>query len=159
MNGVLNWFGIEGLNWLGDPNLAMLSIIIMSVWAGFGYNMVIFIAGLAGIPDSLYEAASIDGANKWTCFWKVTLPMLSPTMFFAVIMTIISSFQVFDQAFIMTSGGPFNATNTIVYYIYQNGFEFFRMGYASAIAWVLFVIIFIVTLIQMKIQKRWVHYE
>ncbi|TCP29642.1 carbohydrate ABC transporter membrane protein 1 (CUT1 family) [Scopulibacillus darangshiensis] len=159
INGFLGWFGIDGPNWLGDPKFAMLSIIIMSVWAGFGYNMVIFIAGLQGIPKTLYEAASIDGARKWTCFWKITLPMLSPTMFFAVIMTIISSFQVFDQAFIMTNGGPFNKTNTIVYYIYQNGFEFFKMGYASAIAWVLFAAIFVVTLVQMKMQKKWVHYE
>ncbi|MBS4206057.1 carbohydrate ABC transporter permease [Lederbergia citrea] len=159
INGFLKTIGVQGPNWLGDPKYAMLSIVIMSVWAGFGYNMVIFIAGLQGIPDTLYEAASIDGANKWTRFWKITLPMLSPTLFFGIIMTLITSFQVFDQAFIMTGGGPLNSTNTIVYYIFQNGFEFFKMGYASAIAWVLFAIIFLVTFFQMKFQKRWVHYE
>ncbi len=159
INAFLGTIGIQGPNWLGDPKYAMLSIIIMSVWAGFGYNMIIFMAGLQGIPDTLYEAASIDGASKWTRFWKITLPMLSPTLLFGIVMTIISSFQVFDQAFIMTSGGPMNSTNTIVYYIFQNGFEFFKMGYASAIAWILFAIIFVVTFIQMQLQKRWVHYE
>jgi multiple sugar transport system permease protein len=159
INGALETIGIQGPNWIGDPNYAMLSIIIMSVWVGFGYNMVIFLAGLQGIPDTLYEAANIDGAGKWTRFWKITLPMLSPTLFFGIIMTVISSFQVFDQAYIMTEGGPLNSTNTIVYYIYQNGFMYFKMGYASAIAWVLFAIIFIVTFIQMRMQKKWVHCE
>ncbi|NMB13039.1 MAG: sugar ABC transporter permease, partial [Firmicutes bacterium] len=114
---------------------------------------------LQGIPEQLYEAAKIDGANAWTQFWKITLPMLSPTTFFVLVMTTISSFQVFDLAMIMTEGGPANATNTIVYHIYRNAFQFFKMGYAAAIAWVLFIIIFIITLIQFKYQEVWVSYD
>jgi multiple sugar transport system permease protein len=145
--------------WLADPQFAMPALILMSVWKGFGYNMVLFLAGLQGIPTSIYEAATIDGASAWQRFWRITLPLLSPTIFLAVVLTVISSFQVFDQALVMTRGGPANATNTIVLYIYQNGFEFFRMGYASAIAWVLFGVIFIFTLFQMRLQGRWVQYD
>jgi multiple sugar transport system permease protein len=151
--------GLPGPTWLGDPNWAMPALIIMSVWKGFGYNMVLFLAGLQGIPVSIYEAATIDGAGAWQRFWRITLPLLSPTIFLAVVLTVISSFQVFDQALVMTNGGPANATNTIVLYIYQNGFQFFRMGYASAIAWVLFAVIFIFTLAQMRLQGRWVQYD
>ncbi len=159
VNTFLGWFGIAGPNWLGDTKYAMLAIIIMSVWKMVGYNMVIFIAGIHSIPASLYEAAKIDGANSWNRFVYITLPMLSPALFFAVVMTIITSFQVFDQAYIMTAGGPANATNTIVMYIYESGFQFFKMGYASSIAWVLFGVIFTVTMIQMKVQKKWVNYD
>ncbi len=151
--------GLPGPSWLGDAHWAMPAIILMSVWKGFGYNMVLFLAGLQGIPISIYEAAMIDGANAWQRFWRITLPLLSPVIFLAVVLTVISSFQVFDQALVMTNGGPANATNTIVLYIYQNGFQFFRMGYASAIAWALFVVIFIFTLFQMRLQGRWVQYD
>ena len=137
----------------------MPSVIMVAIWHSFGYNMVLFLAGLQGIPSTLYEAAMIDGATAWHRFWKITLPLLSPAMFLAVILTVISSFQIFDQAFVMTSGGPSNATNTIVLYIFQNGFQFFKMGYASAIAWALFAIIFTFTLIQMWLQRHWVQYE
>jgi multiple sugar transport system permease protein len=159
INAGLHLVGIQGPNWLSDPHWAMPALIFMSLWKGFGYNMVLFLAGLQGIPPTLYEAATIDGASAWQRFWRITLPLLSPTMFFAVVMTIISSFQVFDQAYVMTGGGPAFATNTIVLYIYQNGFTFFRMGYASAIAWVLFALIFVITLIQMRVQNRWVQYD
>jgi multiple sugar transport system permease protein len=159
INAFLRGVGLPGPTWLGDPQWAMPAIIIMSVWKGFGYNMVLFLAGLQGIPVSLYEAAMIDGANAWQRFWRITLPLLSPMVFLAVVLTVISSFQVFDQAYVMTSGGPAGATNTIVMYIYQNGFQFFRMGYASAIAWVLFGVIFIFTLVQMRLQGRWVQYD
>ena len=155
----LRAIGLPGPAWLGDPDWAMPALILMSVWKGFGYNMVLFLAGLQGIPTSIYEAAMIDGATAWQRFWRITLPLLSPTVFLAVVLTVISSFQVFDQALVMTRGGPAGATNTIVLYIYQNGFEFFRMGYASAIAWVLFGIIFVFTLLQMRLQGRWVQYE
>ncbi|HYW90006.1 MAG TPA: sugar ABC transporter permease [Chloroflexota bacterium] len=155
----LRAIGLPGPAWLGDPDWAMPALILMSVWKGFGYNMVLFLAGLQGIPTSIYEAAMIDGATAWQRFWRITLPLLSPTVFLAVVLTVISSFQVFDQALVMTRGGPAGATNTIVLYIYQNGFEFFRMGYASAIAWVLFGIIFVFTLLQMRMQGRWVQYE
>jgi multiple sugar transport system permease protein len=151
--------GLPGPAWLGDPQFAMPALIIMSVWKGFGYNMVLFLAGLQGIPVTIYEAATIDGAGAWQRFWRITLPLLSPTIFLAVVLTVISSFQVFDQALVMTRGGPSNATNTIVLFIYQNGFEFFRMGYASAIAWVLFGVIFFFTLLQMRLQGRWVQYD
>lgn len=155
----LRALGLPGPTWLGDPHWAMPAIILMSVWKGFGYNMVLFLAGLQGIPVSIYEAAMIDGATAWQRFWRITLPLLSPVIFLAVVLTVISSFQVFDQALVMTNGGPANATNTIVLYIYQNGFQFFRMGYASAIAWVLFGVIFLFTLFQMRLQGRWVQYE
>jgi multiple sugar transport system permease protein len=159
INIALNGFGLPAPNWLGDPHWSMPGLIIMSVWKGFGYNMVVFLAGLQGIPVQLYEAATIDGANGWQRFWRITLPLLSPAIFFGVVMTVISSFQVFDQAYIMTAGGPANSTNTIVMYIYQNGFQFFKMGYASAIAWVLFAAIFVFTVLQMKLQSRWVNYD
>jgi multiple sugar transport system permease protein len=155
----LRAIGLPGPAWLGDTHWAMAAIIIMSVWKGFGYNMVLFLAGLQGIPITIYEAAMIDGANAWQRFWRITLPLLSPMVFLAVVLTVISSFQVFDQAYVMTNGGPANATNTIVLYIYQNGFQYFRMGYASAIAWVLFGVIFVFTLAQMRLQGRWVQYE
>jgi multiple sugar transport system permease protein len=159
INQALALFGITGPTWLGDTAWAMPALIILGLWKGFGYNMVLFLAGLQGIPATLYEAAMIDGANGWQRFWKITLPLLSPAMFLAVILTVISSFQIFDQAFIMTAGGPSNATNTIVLYIFQNGFQFFKMGYASAIAWALFAVIFSFTLIQMWLQRHWVQYE
>ena len=159
INVMLGWLHIPSPNWLGDPHWAMPALILMSLWKGFGYNMVLFLAGLQGIPGQIYEAALIDGAGPWQRFWRITLPLLSPTMFFAVVMTVISSFQVFDQAYVMTGGGPANATNTIVLYIFQNGFQFFRMGYASAVAWVLFAVIFAITLVQMRLQGKWVQYE
>ena len=159
LNGTLRTLGIAGPNWLGDPGIAMVSVVLMSVWAGMAYNMIIFIAGIKGIPQQLYEAASIDGANGVQRFFRITVPMLSPTLFFNVVMTLITSFQVFDQVFIMTQGGPMNSTKTLVYHIYLNGFQFFNMGYASAMSWVLFAIIFLLTLIQLKMQNKWVIYD
>jgi len=159
INVFLSNLGIPDIRWLSDPRFSMPAIIIMSVWMGFGYNLVIFIAGLKGIPSSVLEAAKIDGANNWKTFWSIKLPLLSPYVFFATIMTVIFSFQVFDQTYILTGGGPINSTNTLVLYMYQQGFEFFRMGYASAIAWVLFILVFIATLIQSQSQKKWVSYD
>ncbi|TVQ27803.1 MAG: sugar ABC transporter permease [Spirochaetaceae bacterium] len=159
INVALSSLGLSSIRWLSDPTFAMPAIIIMSVWMGFGYNLVIFIAGLKGIPDSLTEAATIDGAGAWKTFWRIKLPLLSPYVFFATVMTVIFSFQVFDQTYIMTGGGPINSTNTLVLYMYQQGFEFFRMGYASAIAWVLFALVFVTTLIQSRMQGRWVTYD
>lgn len=159
INTALRALGLPGPNWLGTTAWAMPALTLMSVWKGFGYNMVLFLAGLQGIPRTVYEAASIDGAGTWQRFRHITLPLLSPTTFFAVVMTIISSFQVFDQARVMTNGGPASATNTIVLYIFQNGFEYFKMGYASAVAWVLFAAIFLLTLLQMRLQRQWVHYD
>jgi multiple sugar transport system permease protein len=159
INTALRWIGVHGPTWLGDTRWAMPALILLGVWKGFGYNMVVFLAGLQGIPANLYEAAAIDGANPRQRFRYVTLPLLSPTTFLAVVLTMISSFQVFESAYVMTGGGPVNATNTIVLYIYQNGFQYFKMGYASALAWGLFVVIFTLTLLQMRLQRTWVHYE
>jgi multiple sugar transport system permease protein len=159
INQFLSIFRIPDINWLATVEWAMPAVIIMSVWQGFGYNMVIFIAGIEGIPKTLIEASIIDGAGGWRRFWKIFMPLLSPSIFFATVMTIISSFQVFDQTFVLTAGGPYNATSTLVLYIYYSGFSFYKMGYASAIAWILFAVIFVITLVQMKFQKEWVHYE
>ena len=160
LNSFLYMIGIQDPpNWLGSTRWALVSVIIMSVWQQVGYSMVLFLAGLQGVPQQLYEAAKIDGAGPWARFLFITLPMLSATTFFVLVIGVINSFQVFDQAFIMTQGGPANATNTIVYNIYQNAFQFFKMGYASAMAWVLFAIIFVVTLVQFRLQGRWVNYD
>lgn len=162
--GVLNSFlymlGVsDPPNWLTSTRWALPSVMIMSVWQQIGFSMVLFLAGLQGVPEHLYEAARIDGAGPFQRLLFITVPMLTPTTFFVFVINIINSFQVFDQAFIMTGGGPANATNTIVYNIYQNAFQFFKMGYAAAMAWVLFAIIFIVTVVQFRFQSRWVHYE
>ncbi len=160
--GLINYFltdvGLPKVNWLGSTEWAMPAIIFMSTWKAMGYYAVIFLAGLQGVPEHLHEAAQIDGASAWQRFWKITLPLLSPTMFFVLVISIIRSFQVFDQALIMTRGGPANATMTIVYFVYNNAFVWFRMGYAAAACWLLFIVIFAVTAIQARLQKRWVHY-
>lgn len=153
LNGVLELFGISGKAWLYDSKLAMLSIVLMSLWAGFGGNMMIFLAGLKGIPQIYYEAAQIEGANRWQMFTRITLPSITKTTFLVSTMLIIGTFQVFDQAFVLTKGGPGNATITIVYYIYNNGFKNLDMGYASSISLILFVIILAMTVINSKINK------
>jgi multiple sugar transport system permease protein len=160
--GIINWLlglaGIEGPNWLSSTRWAMPAVILVSVWHGAGYPMVILLAGLQGIPEQLYEAAKIDGANAWRRFRHVTIPLLTPTLFFLTITSFISSFQVFGLIFVMTKGGPANATNVYIFYLYQNAFAFGRLGYASAMAWILFALIALVTLIQWRLQKRWVFY-
>jgi multiple sugar transport system permease protein len=161
LNSVFDFFHLpfSAPEWLQSTRWAMPAIILMSVWKGLGYNMVLFLAGLQGIPTHLYEAAEIDGASSFKKFLHITLPLLTPTTFFIVIIAIIGSFQVFEQAYIMTQGGPARATVTTVYHIYENGFQWYKMGYASAIAWVLFALILVVTLVQWKYQDRWVFYE
>ncbi|TDG00825.1 carbohydrate ABC transporter permease [Paenibacillus piri] len=161
--GIINvylkqWFGIIGPDWLTNRQLVIPSIAMMSIWWGLGGNMVLFLAGLQGISASYYEAAQIDGASKFRQFWHITLPLLSPTTFFATIMSIIGSFQVFDQSFIMTGGGPAKASYTIVYHVYQLAFVEFTFGKSAAAAVILFAIILTLTLIQMHMSKRWVHY-
>lgn len=153
LNKALEIFGIQGPAWLYDSKLAMISIIIMSVWAGFGTNMMIFLAGLKGIPNDVYEAARLEGANRWQVFRNITWPALSKTTFLVSTMLIISAFQVFDQVFVLTKGGPGNATITLVYYIYNNGFKNLDMGYASSISFVLFFIILIFSIINTKISN------
>lgn len=153
LNFFLNLIGINPIDWLGDPDWAMPSIILLAVWKNFGYNMIIFIAGLQNIPEELYEAADIEGANAFQKFKHITLPMLAPTTIFVSIITMIGYFQLFAEPYVMTQGGPLNRTLSIVQYMYQEGFRWWNMGYSASIAFVLFIIIFIGTLIQFKVQK------
>lgn len=157
--GLLNQMLHLHLNWLYDSKLAMPALIVVSVWKLIGYNMIIFLSSLSAISQSLFEAAKIDGANSFQIFKNVTIPMLSPTIFFVIIITAISSFQVFDLIYLMTQGGPFDSTNVLVYAIYKNAFEYFNVGKASAIAYVLFVIILVLTLIQWSLRKKLVYNE
>jgi multiple sugar transport system permease protein len=161
--GVLNAFlgslGINPVNWLGDPVLAMPAVILMSIWRSAGFNTVLFLAGLQGVPQEYYEAAEIDGASRWDRFRHVTLPLVSPTTFFVVVNGLIGSWQVFDQVYILTRGGPQLSTITVVYLIYSNGFEWYKTGYASAMAYGLFLILIALTALQFIFQKRWVFYN
>lgn len=157
--GLLNKFLHLHINWLYDPHFAMPALILVSVWKLTGYNMVIFLSALSGISQSMFEAAKIDGADSFQTFKNVTIPLLSPTIFFVVIITAISSFQIFDLIYLMTQGGPLDSTNVLVYAIYKNAFEYFNIGKASAIAYVLFVIILVLTLAQWKLRKRLVYNE
>ena len=157
--GLLNQILHLHINWLYDTNFAMPALIIVSVWKLIGYNMVIFLSGLSGISQSMFEAAKIDGANVFQTFKNITVPLLSPTLFFVVIITAISSFQIFDLIYLMTDGGPLDSTNVLVYAIYKNAFEYFNIGKASAMAYVLFVIILVLTLMQWKMRKKLVYNE
>lgn len=156
--GLINYFlsliSIHGPNWLNDPKTAMLAIIITSVWKDIGFIMVLYLGGLQNISPSLYEAADIDGADKWHQFWKITLPMLKPTTFFVSMISLINSFQVFDQVNIMTEGGPGDATTVLVQNIYNSAFKYSEMGYAAAMSWVLFLIILVVSLVQMWGERK-----
>jgi len=153
INYVLSLVSIEPIDWLGDPHWAMPALIVLAVWKNFGYYMMIFLAGLQAISEQLYEAARIDGAGWWRQFRHITLPQLAPTTFFVTLMTIISYFQFFAEPYVMTQGGPLNATLSVVLYLYQQGFRWWRMGYASAIAFVLFLIVFVLALIRLTLQK------
>lgn len=159
INSLLQGLGMEDPpKWLASTSMALWAVMIVAVWKQTGYYMVMLLAGLQSIPKQLYEAAEIDGANAVVRFFKITLPMLSPVTFMVTILTIISSFQVFDLINVMTKGGPGYATNVLVYRIYQEGFKYMRYGYASAMAYFLFLIILIITLIQFRGQKKWVTY-
>jgi multiple sugar transport system permease protein len=157
-NAMLAEIGIQGPSWLGDPNWALPSLILMSLW-GVGAGTIIYLAGLQGIPTDLYEAAEVDGASSWVRFWNITLPMMTPVLFFTLVTGFIAALQVFTQAFIMTQGGPNNATLFYLLYLYRNAFEYFRMGYASALAWVLFIYILLLTLALQGTSRYWVYYE
>ena len=158
VNVVLGWFGLHGPLWLQDPQWSKPALILMSLW-GIGPSMVIFLAGLQGVPQEMYEAAQVDGAGWLRKIRNITVPLITPTIFFNLIMGMIGSFQVFTSAYIMTSGGPVNSTLFYVLYLYQNAFRFFEMGYASALAWVLFFIILGFTAVQFWVSRRWVYYE
>ena len=158
LNAFLKTLGIEPINWLFEPKVAKPAFILMSLWS-VGPQMIIFLAGLQGVPDSLYEAAQIDGATSWQQFFAITIPMISPIIFFNFVVGVIGSFQVFTTAFIMTQGGPQDATLFTVLYLYRNGFQYFKMGYASTIAWLLFFIIVFFTVVQFQLANRWVYSE
>jgi multiple sugar transport system permease protein len=159
LNQVLGVFGIPAQKWLTNPTLAMPSIIAMSIWQGLGVNVIIFLAGLQAIPTELLDAASVDGAGRWARFRHVTLPLLTPAIFFTGVLALIAGFQVFDQIYVLIKPRPTDATITVVYFIYENGFKFFKMGYASAASWILFAIVALFTAIYFWSQGRWVHYQ
>jgi multiple sugar transport system permease protein len=152
-NYLLERIGLSPVRWLADPQTAMPSIILMSIWHGLGYRMIIFLAGLQGIPEHLYEAAKLDGAGRWARFRYVTWPMLMPTTFFVFVTSTIGAFQVFGQVYVMTSGGPMDSTTVIVHQIYQNAFVFLKMGYGAAMAFVLFLIVLILTVLNFRYAR------
>jgi multiple sugar transport system permease protein len=154
LNYGLGWFGIGPVDWLGDPRWAMPAIILLAVWKNFGYNMVVFVAGLQSIPEELHEAAELDGANAVQRFRHVTLPLLGPTFLFVTVITMIGYLQLFAEPYVMTQGGPLQATTSVVLLMYEQGFRWWNMGYAAAIAFMLFLVIFAVTLVQLRVQRR-----
>lgn len=154
----LNAAGLASPNWLGDVNWSLSAVMIVMVWAGVGYDMVYFLAGLQAIPGELYDAVRVDGASPWQTFWRLTFPLLSPITFFLLVTSIIGAMKAFDLISVMTGGGPLNSSNVYVHYLYQNAFKWFKSGYASALAMVLFGIIMVITLVQTKLSNRWVHY-
>jgi multiple sugar transport system permease protein len=153
LNMALGAIGIQGPDWLASPTLAMPSLIVMAAWRNLGFAMVLFLAGLQTIPAQLYEAASIDGAGRWAAFKSVTFPLLRPTLLFAVVITTIGYLQVFEEPFVMTDGGPLDRTLSISMFMYQEGFEFFHQGYAAAIAWVLFLLVAVVAVVQFRLLR------
>jgi multiple sugar transport system permease protein len=159
LNSLLALIGVNGPAWLDDPRWAMFSVIVVSVWFSVGFPMMILLAGLQNVPEILYDAARVDGAASWARFRYVTLPLLTPSIFFLTITQFISSFQVFGIIYVLTSGGPGNATAVYIFYLFQNAFQQSRMGYASAMAWVLFIVIASITMLQWKLQKHWVVYD
>lgn len=158
LNYLLSFINIQGPSWLVNPTWAMPAVVVTTVWQGLGYNMTIYLSGLQGIPEHMYEAATIDGANASDKFFRITIPLLTPQIFFILIMSVIGSFQSFGLIYIMTSGGPMNSTNVYVYYLWQMAIGSAKMGYASAMAWILALIILIITIIQVRLARTWVHY-
>ena len=160
LNTALRAIGLPAQRWIADPFWAMPAIVVMSVWQGLGTTVIIFLAGLQGIPTEYYDAASVDGAGRWARFRHVTLPLLTPSIFFTGILAFIGSFQVFDQVYVLARpGNPTSATTTLVYFIYDNGFKTFKMGYAAAASWILFLIVAVLTFVYFRTQRRWVHYQ
>lgn len=163
--GLLNWV-LQLLHlihapvaWLYDAKTALWAVVILRVWKNMGYTVLIFLAALQGVPEGILESASLDGANAWKRFWQVILPMITPTVFFVLIVSMINAFQVFDAVYLLTQGGPEHSTELMVYWLFKNAFEFYKIGPASAIAYVLFIIILLLTLVQWQLRKRWVLYE
>ncbi|MGP0583455.1 carbohydrate ABC transporter permease [Paenibacillus timonensis] len=158
INQVLAWFGIQGMGWITNPDTSLGTLILLNTWQ-FGSTMVIFLAGLKQIPQELYESAAVDGANKFRRFFSITLPMLSPVMFFNLILGVIGSFQTFTSAFIITKGGPINSTYVYALFLYEKAFKHYQMGYASALAWILLAIVGLLTVINFAASRYWVFYE
>lgn len=158
VNQVLGWFGIHGVAWISNPDTSLATLILLNTWQ-FGSTMVIFLAGLKQIPQELYESASVDGAGKTRKFISITLPMLSPVMFFNLVLGIIGSFQTFTSAYIITKGGPINSTYMYAMFLYEKAFKHYQMGYASALAWILLVIVALLTIINFAASRYWVFYE
>jgi ABC-type sugar transport systems, permease components len=159
LNTILGYFHIKGPNWLSNKFWAMPAMIIQGVWGGLGGGMVLYIAAIKNVSRTYYEAAEIDGANKWLQFWNITVPSISPTTFYLLITAIIGAMQAFVPYQLMTNGGPDYSTTVIVLYLYNNAFSYMNMGYASAMAWILFVVIMIMTVINFKVSNKWVHYD
>lgn len=158
VNEVLGFFGVPGPGWWTDPQWALPAVILSSAWKDLGFVMVILLAGLQSIPSDVYEAALVDGANNWQRFWRITLPLLSPSTFFVVVISLINGFQVFDQVFVMTGGGPSGSSQVVVGQIYDLTFRYGRAGEASALSWILFAVILVITVVQIRGQRKWVHY-
>jgi len=159
VNYLLGQIGLGPVPWLSNSFWAMVSVVMFDVWRAVGFLMVIYLAGLQAIPEALYEAARIDGANRWQLMRHVTLPLITPTAFFAIVISLLGAFQVFDNVWVLTSGGPGDATRLIVLYIYEIGFKRFEMGYAAAVSLTLFIVLLLLTLFQFGMSRRWVHYE
>ena len=160
LNAALGTLGIPAQKWVSDPFWSMPSIVFMSVWQGLGVTVIILLAGLQGIPQQFYDAAAVDGAGRWARFRHVTLPLLTPTLFFTGILAFIGAFQVFDQVYVLARPGePTKTTITLVYYIYEAGFDHFKMGLAAAASWILFLIVAVLTILYFRSQRRWVHYQ
>ena len=147
------------INWLTSPDYALISLILMTSWSTVGYDMVVFLAALQGIPNHLYEAATVDGSSRWNTLFHIVVPMMTPTIFFLLVTNSIGALQIFSEPYIMTQGGPANSTLTIVYYLYQKGFQRFQMGYGASMAWIVFALIFLVTFAQFRFSSRWVYEE
>ena len=159
VNYLLQQVGLQPIPWLSSSSWAMVSVIMFDVWRACGYLMVIYLAGLQGIPDVLYEAAQMDGANQWQSMRYITLPLITPTAFFCVIISLIGASQVFDNVWVLTGGGPGDATRLIVLYIYEVGFKRYEMGYAAALSLTLFLVLIVLTIVQFRVSWRWVHYD
>ena len=158
INYALSKVGIKGINWLGDPNMAMVTIVLMSLWT-IGNNIIIMLAGIQDIPSSYYESASIDGASELRCVFSITMPICTPTIYFNLIVSMIAAFQIFQQPFILTNGGPLNSTTTVAMHLFNNAFKYGKMGYASMLAWGLFIVVMLLTLLIQKSSKHWVFYD
>ncbi|MBM3266986.1 MAG: sugar ABC transporter permease [Candidatus Sericytochromatia bacterium] len=159
LNVVIGWFGAEKVHWLSDPRFALPCLVVMSVWKSLGYTMILFLAGLQAIPPEYTEAAAVDGASGVTRFFRITMPLLGPTLLLVGIMATIRAFQTFDSVYLMTQGGPRRATTVVVYWLFQNAFTYFKLGKASALAYMLFAVLLALTLMQWSLRKRWVHQE